>query len=275
MILFKIKDFILETYARIFAKKYFYHLNSLLFDLGLRGLGIMNLKDSLSGEPYLKDYLKLNYELKNVFDVGANVGNYARQFENSKTEVFCFEPHKETFEELKRNLSVLSNISFNCFGLSDKNSTSYLYDHSSSGSQQASIFKNVIQDSYSGAPIENEIELLTLDSYIEANSILEICLLKIDTEGNELNVLKGGKRTIDQGLIKIIQFEFNAMNVHSKVFFHDIIKTLPNYNFYRLLPNGFLPINYEKQGAIKHELFAYQNFVAFRKDIDLLHKTNP
>ena len=85
-------------------------------------------------------------------------------------------------------------------------------------------------------------------------------LLKIDTEGHELEVLKGFEPYIRQNKVDLIHFEFNEMNVASRVFFKDFWEFLPNYDFYRMLQDGLIPI--KNYNPVYCEIFAYQNIVA-------------
>ena len=94
-----------------------------------------------------------------------------------------------------------------------------------------------------------------------------IDFLKVDTEGHELAVLQGASSLIEDGRIGCIHFEFNEMNIVSRVFFLDFRELLHNYKLYRLLPNGLLPLG---DSPLETELFAYQNIVAL--PISLLNR---
>ena len=85
-------------------------------------------------------------------------------------------------------------------------------------------------------------------------------MLKIDTEGHEFAVLRGASNLLKTGRIDVIHFEFNEMNVVSRVFFKDIWDFLPNYDFYRMLPDGLAQI--KNYSPVFCEIFAYQNIVA-------------
>jgi hypothetical protein len=50
------------------------------------------------------------------------------------------------------------------------------------------------------------------------------------------------------------------MNIISKVFMKDFIKILPQYSFYRVLPNGLLKV--EQNSILLTEIFGFQNIVA-------------
>jgi hypothetical protein len=107
---------------------------------------------------------------------------------------------------------------------------------------------------------EHKVRVVSLDEFVSQYPIDKIVLLKIDTEGHEFEVLKGAKKLLKSGKIEMIQLEFNEMNVISRVFFKDIWDLMPNYDFYRMLPDGLVRI--ESYSPIFCEIFAYQNIIA-------------
>ncbi len=257
-----------RTYALLFGRRRFAEFNSILLRLGLRGLGIMNYYDfKVSGEKYLIDKILSQYDCRVVFDVGANEGDYSEIFSlRSNCQVFSFEPHPVNFARLKKKFSG-DNVYLFQIGLSDKEETVTLFDYKDNpGSQHASIYKHAITDLRNVEAGEIQVEMKTIDGFARTNNISKINLLKIDTEGNEYKVLEGAVNCIKNKMIDIIHFEFNEMNVISRVFFKDFVAILKDYNLYRLLPNDLLPLHYHK--PLEHEIFAFQNVVAFRKDID-------
>ena len=89
------------------------------------------------------------------------------------------------------------------------------------------FFRGVLKDLHRAKTIkETNVPLITLDAYCCAASIRGIDFLKIDTEGNELKVLKGSQAMIQKNAIRAIQFEFNEMNVVSRVFLKDFYDIL-------------------------------------------------
>jgi len=257
-------NILLRIYASVFARRRFRKFNMLLFDLGLRGLGILNYQDrTISGElTFLHHYLK-DKDSPVVLDVGANGGSYSCDVvaSNPSAMVFAFEPHPHTFERLVANVASYGNVRpINC-AVGDSSGCQTLYDRpSESGTTHASIFREVIEDIHKVQSSKYEVKVITLDEFIEEQRLVRVDLLKIDTEGYELNVLKGGVKAIRSGIFRAIQFEFNEMNVVSRVFFRDFLEMLPQYRLHRMLPRGLQRIdNYR---PLRCELFAFQNIVA-------------
>ena len=53
-----------------------------------------------------------------------------------------------------------------------------------------------------------DVPLRRLDEFVTENNIHSVFLLKIDTEGNDLNVLKGGEEFLKRGGVDIIICEY-------------------------------------------------------------------
>jgi FkbM family methyltransferase len=260
---------IVAIYRFLFARRIFYRLNDLVYQCGLRGMGILNYESGeISGEKrFLSHYLK-GKENCVVFDVGANVGKYSAEIfkANPTAVIYAFEPHPKTFQTLTAGIRH-ANFHPNNFALGDENGTLPLYDYADrDGSSHASLFKDVIEKIHEAKSVRHDVQVTTLHSFIEGHGIGVIDLLKIDTEGNELNVLKGGLEYLRSGKVKAVHFEFNEMNLSSRTYFKDFWEILPNFVFYRLLPDGAirLPI----YAPIVCEIFAYQNIVAVLKEED-------
>jgi FkbM family methyltransferase len=259
-------DRIYEIYRFFFARKYFIKFNKFLYYSSLRGLGILNYENTkVSGEYYfLKRYLA-GKKGPVVLDVGANLGNYSMEVKriNNDAIIFAFEPHPITFQKLKK----LADNNFKVYNLGcgkDKGKLKF-YDYiDQEGSSHASIYKDVIEKIHKRKSKEYEVEIITVDDFIEQNSLQKVDLLKIDTEGNEYNVVIGSLRSINKGKVRAIHFEFNEMNVISRVYFKDFFELLPDYKFFRLLRDGFIPM--ETYDPLFCEVFAFQNVIAIKKE---------
>jgi FkbM family methyltransferase len=202
-----------------------------------------------------------------IFDVGANIGDYTKDvlsfFPNS--QIYAFEPHPQTFNKMQASINS-SKVNLINKGCGITNSVMEIYDLcDQDGSEHATLYKGVIEGIHQKSSVSTKVKIIKLDDYCKANKINKINLLKIDTEGNEYDVLCGASKMIAGGRIDIIHFEFNSMNIVSRHFFKDFYDLLKGYLFYRLLPNSLAPIRvYE---PLFCEIFAYQNIVAINKKI--------
>lgn len=265
----KIKNIIIKQYEYLFARKYFQNINNFLYELSLRGKGIGgSFELHENGEERLVKKICENVERNNfiVFDVGANVGDYSYLLlkYNPKAKIYAFEPHPINYAALVKRLSNhYSNFRPYNIGLGSTITSIKLFDYEDNdGSPRASIYKDIIEKMYNSKSTAHEVKLETLDSLFDKENIEHIDLLKIDTEGNELEVLKGANRTLSNDKIKIIQFEFNYTHIVSRVFLRDFYNILVNYEFYRILRDGLLKIDYN----VRNEIFLMQNILAINKN---------
>ncbi len=234
-------------------------------------IGILNYEtDKLSGEDFLLRQIipKLLKNRKPIcFDVGANLGDYTSKLLKAlpSAEVHAFEPALETYSKLINNIQG-KNVHFVAKGLSDHAGTESFFDYGDSpASTHASLYKEVFTLLHQPTKIRSfDVEMTTIDLYCKSKQIKLIDFIKIDTEGNELTVLKGAESLISAGGLPIIQFEFNEMNIISRSFLKDFYGFLDGYSFFRLMPNGLLPLG---PYTSRNEIFAFQNILAIRKDV--------
>ena len=264
------RKIIYNIYRKLFAREKLYNINKAIYNLLVKSIGINNYEnDKLSGERNLLKVIFKNFDNPIIFDVGANIGNYSNSIKllSPNSILYSFEPHPKTYEILKNDSIKNNYFAFNC-GLGKEKSKLKLYDYEShtEGTEHASFFKETFENLYNKNVISFDVDVITVDNFIEEQKIEKINLLKIDTEGNDFNVLLGAKKSLNNEKIDIIHFEFNTMNVYSRVFFKDFFELLNNYNLYRLLPKGFIHI--DKYDSIHCEIFAYQNIVAVRKQLN-------
>jgi FkbM family methyltransferase len=219
-----------------------------------------------SGEIFVLKYLKGKYSKTktiNIFDVGANIGNYASMvltiFHNKNVKIFSFEPSKIAFERLKTNIGTNENVILNNFGLGEENKRSPLFSNEE-GSGLASLYHRQLDHLGIAINKMEEVEIKKLDDYCNDNNIGHINLLKIDVEGSELGVLYGAKRMLSDNLIDFIQFEFGGCNIDSRTYFRDFFYLLsPKYKIHRIMQNGLYPIG--TYGEI-NEIFITTNYLA-------------
>ena len=259
---------IARWYGRFFARPSLISFNKFLVHLGMRGLGVYNFGDFfVTGESnFLNQYLS-SIDQPVIFDVGANTGSYALlcQEINPHSQIFCFEPHPQTFSLLQKQVQNNNNIKFFNLALSNKSGNLALYDYQDNlNSRHATLCQDVLETVTNQKTIKFEVSVSTLDQIIIEQQIKKIHLLKVDVEGSDLQVLQGAKSAIVNNIVQAIQFEFTKNNSTAKVFMKDFFDLLAkDFKLYRLLPYGLLPLNQYNPSV--HEIFAYQNIICLRK----------
>lgn len=165
-----------------------------------------------------------------MFDIGANQGQTVSKFKTifPNSKVHSFEPSKICFEVLKNNHSATKDLVLNnkAVGIEKGNLEFNEYEWSALNSLlKRSFGKSKVIDSYI-------VNVISIDDYCEENNINKINLLKTDTEGYELNVLKGAEQMMNESAIQFVYTEiFFYENYIGQSSFGDI------YNY--LLEKGF------------------------------------
>lgn len=123
-----------------------------------------------------------------ILDVGANVGSFslfaARRW--PKTTIYAFEPLAENFENLLRNIKRSGYKNIVPFNLAITGDGRQVYVSSQGDmTSLSSIYGNPINQ----LCYVNSADSITLDRFLEENSIQDVALLKIDAEGSEYEIL--------------------------------------------------------------------------------------
>lgn len=155
------------------------------------------------------DSVPYEIEAKWVLDIGANYGVVAQAALKSYRDckVICFEPVKATFDCLKENLMPYNDrvVLYNQ-ALSDKNGQSVInitsFHGANSIEQQSSFHKHFNPHVFEVS--KEIIEIIRLDDAAIKFPTKSIDILKIDVEGHELYVLKGGIEFISTSVDTII-----------------------------------------------------------------------
>ena len=147
-----------------------------------------------------------------IFDVGAHTGETSlavlRNFTGAR--IFAFEPHPATFSVLKANVR---NPRFNGFNiaLSDKAGKAQFFEYG-----HLATCNSLVGDNQFAVQSQNpckvlDVECETLDGFCDSHGIGKIDLLKIDTEGHDLAVLRGAEQTLATRGVSFVYIEFNSM----------------------------------------------------------------
>lgn len=196
-----------------------------------------------------------------VFDVGANQGNWsllALQLEPT-IKLYSFEPARETYETLKRNLDECPNVKTFNLAISDQKGECpfFYYPQTSefSGFYDREVLKNDLQAEKIHVP------MLSLEAFCQDHDLPQIDFLKIDTEGAEWKVLCGAKSLLKHHYVRMIQFEYGGCYLDAKTTLQQVAKLLTEHRYilFRIIPKGLVHIS---NWTPSLENFRYCNYIA-------------
>jgi FkbM family methyltransferase len=195
-------------------------------------------------------------------DVGANVGDYSTELVKAGLigKLCLVDPLKRNLLTAQQRLVDLNFYEFELmqFALSDSTGKQIFYtnlDNELSGHDSLYDMRSI---GYSENVEPTEVDVKRLDDVMFSS---EIHFLKIDVEGNELNVLKGAENLLARGAISFIQFEFGNAAKAARIYLHDIVFFLESkqYKIYIIKPKGLVPLVFTPFTEMR---YSYINFVA-------------
>jgi FkbM family methyltransferase len=153
-----------------------------------------------------------NLKVDTIFDVGANIGQSAEKFigDYPDSKIYCFEPVTSTYNILNSKFKDIQQVCCYKFAFGAMSKISNIIMGGTTNDC------SYISDSIPRNSNFESIEVRTLDSFCEEAAISKIDFLKIDTEGNDLEVLKGAERMLLTHAIGAIQVEA-SMNSKNKL----------------------------------------------------------
>lgn len=150
------------------------------------------------------------------YDVGANVGGYSiySAYNNKDISVCSFEPVTNNYAALLKNreLNGLRNIIPFQLALSSENGIKNIYIRDSRvGNSGAQLGAPIDERSRPYEYVYKEVLLcLKLDTLIQEYRLQSPTFLKIDVDGNELDILRGAQHMLRMSDLKSILIESNG-----------------------------------------------------------------
>ena len=206
-----------------------------------------------------KKLLKENIKKKEIVfvDIGTNVGNYVEFV--SKTfkikTLYCFEPQIDLIKNLEEISYVKKKYIFP-FALSnsEKIKKFYQYDIAS----QSSFHKQVNNYNSLQKVIKiHKMKTSTFDKVFNKNLKIDFC--KIDAQGEDFNILKGMKKNLKKGNIKLLKVEVCFPRMYEKTgnSYLEILNFLDKLN-YNLI--SISKIKYIKNELLFMDVFFTKNY---------------
>jgi FkbM family methyltransferase len=172
--------------------------------------------------------------------VGANIGQTARAFasECPRATIYSFEPFPLPFTALAKLAKENKRIRAYQLACGEKETAMTCADPCS-----ASELNKVAMPSPGHPTIE--IAITTIDSICQRERISHIDILKTDTEGDDLKVLRGARQMLAGGRVRCIMSEVGFLDDRQHSSFEELFSFLHQFGFHvagwfqtSYLPNG-------------------------------------
>ncbi len=167
-----------------------------------------------------------------VYDIGANAGAFSSAFAKVKniSSVIAFEPLPDVFETLVERVKGLPQVSCFNVALGDEPGIAPFYrsefSPSSSLLPMDQLHKSLFP--FSAQCEETSVEVVRLDDFVSEHNIPAPDLIKIDVQGFEDRVLRGGEQTVRQARYCVIEVSFVPLYERSSLFddVYDLMRPL-------------------------------------------------
>jgi FkbM family methyltransferase len=152
-------------------------------------------------EPNTTKFITENLKEGQTFvDIGANSGFFTLLASKLGAKAYAFEPASDTYEVLRENTQGLDNVTTYNIALSNFNGEADFYGGKNTGQ------RGLTTDMMNGTEVWERVKVSTLDDFN-----IKPDMIKIDTEGNEGDVIKGAGKSISNDTILIVE---EGKNLH-------------------------------------------------------------
>jgi FkbM family methyltransferase len=204
-----------------------------------------------------------------VFDVGANVGEWSKLLVNllqerhanpDAVELHLFEPAPAAAQELREWIDasdVLGKTVVNEVAVANEPGKAELSIKSpTAGTNSLQVeMPDDVQEKV-------DVKVTTIDKYCQKRGIQKIDFLKIDTEGNDFNVLLGAREMLENETIGTTQFEYNWRWINFRHCLRDVFDLVKptDYSLGKITPRG---VEVYEKWDYELENFFEGNFLIF------------
>jgi FkbM family methyltransferase len=156
----------------------------------------------LTGKTY--PHVHFVVDVRTVVDIGANIGASAVFFALTypHARVLAFEPASASYSLLARNVAQLPNVSAFPCGLYSQDKTVALYPGIND------CVESSVCPSHRTSPHAEQIQLRSAERFMADQHIDSIDVLKIDTEGCEIHILRSLQRFLPT--VKLLYVEYHS-----------------------------------------------------------------
>ena len=204
----------------------------------------------------------------NVIDVGGNHAEWSKAvIDHAKSvNLEIYEANPSLIPELEKVKELNANTKIINYALSDSNKCNldfWIYNIDGMSGLSRRWESEEIKFSL-GIPHKITVNSCTLDSmHIEED---HISFIKIDTEGNELPILKGMKKMLENNQFKTIQIEYGKCWEENSHHLKDAFELLKDFKFIYKLPENSDIIKVDSWNDDMED-YQYSNFIFSKQEL--------
>ena len=235
-------------------------LNNYLLNQLLNMRGYNNFHNNIdSGETFFIEQVLAPSNPKLCIDVGANVGDYTTELlDKTGAKVIAFEPLSLAFKKLQTKVAKYDDrVIIENKGVGSKNEILTI-KYSPDALAHASFSDAAKKVDYVNNEMNENVNVVTLDSYCDLMNITDIDFIKIDTEGFETEVFGGAVKVFNEIKPKFIQIEFNWHQLFRNTSLYYFSELIPHYEVFQLVPQSWQKVDPKDPMS---NLYMYSNFV--------------
>ena len=194
--------------------------NSIRFVLNRFNLRIHHVpKNKITGFNLGEDLQKIITQTSPVcLDVGANIGQTIKLFETifESPLIYSFEPSKKIFEKLKAGFSSPQTRLYN-YALGKEITRKEFINYEQSTMSSFLELSSSDENRFRNMQVidREEVEVKTVDWFLEQENISSVDILKIDTQGFDIEVLRGAIHSFEKGIIRNVIIEINFIQMYN------------------------------------------------------------
>lgn len=203
-----------------------------------------------------------------VLDIGANVGDWTAALLalRPSASIHAFEPSASAYDAILRR-HFPENVVVHKMAISSMAGAASLHIFGDASGMNSLHNRHGLEGGYGIAPATRteDVQLQTLDDFCASHGLKRVDFVKVDTEGHEVDVLRGGVQSLKTGMLHAIQFEYGGAYIDSRKLLKDAFEVFEglDYVVFRIVPDGLVAYPRYDQ---RLETFQYNNFVALHRN---------
>ncbi len=181
------------------------------------GYEIRRLNGSSGGTlPDFWTWLRVSGDVRTILDIGANNGEFAEFLSTyfDAQQTIAIEPLPKCAAEIRKRKKAIKNLTvFEC-ALSDHQSRAVLFENAYAPASSLLSVSKISKDEFPQTAVnqgEVEVAVCRLDDLIDLDILEKKILIKIDVQGFEDKVIRGGKKIFSSANFVLIEMSFVPM----------------------------------------------------------------